>query len=180
MKRATLVTGATALAILAGSVAAYADQRGPGMRMGARMNFEEIDANGDGKVTMEEIRAHAQARFDEVDANGDGSITPDEMVAHREAQFAARAEERRARMMKGAERMMERRDADSSGGLSIDEIGPRDGGAQMFSRLDTDGDGAISAEEFAAARDAMEKRRAEHRKDKGGEHRGPRSGENDG
>jgi Ca2+-binding EF-hand superfamily protein len=39
------------------------------------------DANGDGKVTREEFMARAASRFDRLDANKDGVLTSDEMAA---------------------------------------------------------------------------------------------------
>lgn len=40
--------------------------------------FVEADTNGDGSLTVEELKAPTLAMFDKVDANGDGQITPDE------------------------------------------------------------------------------------------------------
>ncbi len=49
--------------------------------------FAEMDANGDGAVSLDELTAHTtakiqdriQKRFDKMDANGDGQITEDEL-----------------------------------------------------------------------------------------------------
>lgn len=174
MKLATLVSGAAAIAILAGASAALADGRGGPGRMGPRMNFQEIDANSDGKVTQDEMKAHAESRFKDADANGDGALSAEEMVAHQEKM---REQMRQARMARGAERMIKRRDTNGDGVLSLEEMGPKDGGNRMFSRLDTDGDGAISTEEFEAARERMAERRREHKgpRDHEGMHRKPQS-----
>lgn len=40
--------------------------------------FDKGDANGDGRLSLEEARATAQQRFDSADANHDGVLTPDE------------------------------------------------------------------------------------------------------
>ncbi|QIE44318.1 EF-hand domain-containing protein [Pseudohalocynthiibacter aestuariivivens] len=48
----------------------------------------EIDANGDGLMTIEEVRAvypeMTAEVFSEIDANGDGALDDDEMVAGQE------------------------------------------------------------------------------------------------
>lgn len=149
MKRATLISTAAVLAILAGSVGAQAAGRDDVRRgdHGPRFSFEELDANSDGKVTPEEMTAHKAARFAAADTDGDGKLSVEEM--------AARAESDRAeRMKKGLARMIEKRDTDGDGLLSIEEIGPKDGEKSRFmEKLDSDGDGAVSAEEFAKMKD---------------------------
>lgn len=173
MKRTTTLTGALVLALAATSLPAFAQDRGEGPRgpRGPMFNFEEIDANGDGQITQDEITAHAAARFAAADTDGDGALSADELVAQREAQRAER-------MQKAAERMLERRDTNGDGRLTADEMGPRDGD-RLFSRLDANEDGAISKEEMEQAREKFEKRHGkwgEHRKgERGhGDHKKPR------
>jgi hypothetical protein len=57
-----------------------------GMRggMGERM-FAMMDANKDGKVTLDEASARPLAMFDRADANKDGKVTPEERRAARQA-----------------------------------------------------------------------------------------------
>jgi len=107
---------------------------------GQRPAFEEVDANGDGKITQEEMQARAATRFGEADSDGDGAISRDEMLA----QAMARAEKR-------VDRMMGRLDADDDGTVSKGEMQQmRDKRmGRMIERMDTDGDGALSKEEFA-------------------------------
>ena len=46
--------------------------------------FEMADTNKDGKVSKAEFDARQAKFFSEIDKNGDGAITPEEMKAHRE------------------------------------------------------------------------------------------------
>lgn len=57
-----------------GGVASGMDRQGQSM-------FRALDANGDGKVTQDEIRPFAEAMFRARDANSDGALTRDEVRA---------------------------------------------------------------------------------------------------
>jgi Ca2+-binding EF-hand superfamily protein len=155
MKRAILISTAAAVALTvgAGSALAFGKDRMGGMGHGPRgpmFTFEEVDANADGKLTPEEIAAHAKARFDAKDTNGDGALSAEEISADMQAKQAER-------MGKRAKHMIVERDANDDGMLSFDEMQPKKQG-RMFDRLDADNDGAISTEEFAKLQDRMEKR----------------------
>jgi hypothetical protein len=117
--------------------------------------FEEVDANGDGKLTPGEIDAHRTARAAALDANGDGKISLEELTAAE----AAKATER-------AQRMMAARDADGDGVLTAAELMLPPVPDRMFEHMDADGDGAISKDEIEAARAQM----AEGRGDRMGRH----------
>ena len=106
---------------------------------GARPAFSELDANGDGEVSVEEFDAFRAAKFAEADTNGDGVLSPDEMIARMEAQ---RVEKMRARML-------ERFDTDGNGTISPEEMAAK-GHSDMIQKLDKDGNGTISEQEFAA------------------------------
>ena len=98
---------------------AWADQ-GPAGRMG----FSQMDQDGDGLITRDELIAAGHARhgamidrmLEQADADGDGALSLSEVEA-------MQTDRRAARM------------------------------GRMFDRLDTDGDGQISAQEFEAARE---------------------------
>ncbi|GAA6206906.1 hypothetical protein NBRC116601_01990 [Cognatishimia sp. WU-CL00825] len=140
MKRAVLISSVTVVALALG--AATVSAKGMGGKhgqQGPRFNFEEVDANADGKITLEEMAAHAQSRFAAVDTDGDGNLSADELQAAKEN---ARGER--------TQRMIEHRDTNDDGMLSFEEMQPKDDrAAKMFERLDADGDGALSEEELA-------------------------------
>lgn len=146
---------ALALAIVAGLGVTAAEAR----EGRAALDFETLDADGSGEITPEDIAALRDARFGEIDANGDGSVTLEEFQAHAATQAQERAAEMFARL-----------DADGDGALSRDvlERGGRRGGdfTRMIDRFDADDSGGISAEEFAEAQDRMRGRFGQ--RDRGG------------
>ncbi len=157
MNRMTTRIALTSALMLAGFAAnaAPGDEDG---RKHMRPSFEELDANGDGQVTMEEMEAFGQARgqehFTSVDTNGDGNLSKEELMA----QGNARAE-------RHADRMIKRLDANEDGLLSQAELeeGARKGRGgdrmeKMFEHADADADGMISEEEFDAMKGKHGKR----------------------
>lgn len=138
MRATSMVLGvvSAAMVVTAGAAAIAQGKHGHGQRPG----FEEVDANGDGKITQEEMQARAAARFGEADTDGDGAISRDEMLA----KAMARSEKR-------VDRMMRRMDADGDGKVSKAEMQQMRGKRmdRMIERMDADGDGALSKEEFA-------------------------------
>lgn len=159
MKRSTLIAGIAVMTLAAGAGVATAHGKKAGMdgmRGGPVLNFEEIDANGDGKLTQDEMKAHAKARFKAADTDGNGKLSADEMKAAAQK----REEERRAqRAERMASRMIERMDKDGDKELSFDEMpGQMTQADRMFARVDADGDGAISKDEMEKARERFGER----------------------
>ncbi len=144
MKRLTLAAGVTICAATLLATAVFAKQEG----RGAPIDFEQIDADGDGQITRAEMDGLRAGRFAAVDANGDGNLDLEELEAH----GTQRAKER-------AEKIMERMDANDDGVLSPEEMTRETRATRRFDRMDTDGDGAISKAEFDAVKDRMAKRR---------------------
>lgn len=159
MKRAVLISGVTAIALTLTAISASAKPGGEGRGdRGPRVNFEQLDANADGQVTLEEIQAQGAARFAETDTNGDGFISADELNAKTERDIADRVA-----------KMIEKRDENGDGQLSLEEMQPpAEFAERMFERLDGNDDGVISEEEFAEAKS----------KRKGGNRRGGGETEN--
>jgi len=153
------------------STAALAEKGPMGGQMGAMlMNFDALDADKDGKLTVEELAQARSTKFAEADSDKDGKLSADELLAMREKAVAAH----KAQM---AENMIARLDSDKDGFVSAAELEAmpmgKNMGEKMFSRLDADADGAISKQEAEAARGQMAGEMGEgqgkHRK--GGEHK---------
>lgn len=141
MKRSTFITAVAAVSMGLATLSTMASARGgPG--------FDALDADGNGEITQEEMRAAADARFKTVDRDGDGFLSQSELAARGEERAAARAE-----------RMLERADADRDGKLSRDEMRAGRDPSRLFDRMDKDDSGTISKAEFDAARDRFRERR---------------------
>lgn len=136
--------------VASGAVAQMAPEGdGPGPRLTEM--FASIDADGDGKLTQEELAAHRAANFAAADTNGDGALDAEELAARHLARVQETLAERSARMI-------ERMDDSGDGLLQPDEMG--EGPLESrFARIDTDNDGAISEAEAQAAAERF----AEHR-----------------
>ena len=104
--------------------------------------FEQTDVNGDGAISLDEVRARDLERFAEIDVNTDGFLTQDEMIAFKEAQ-------RRARLERRVARRFENLDSDGDGLISAAEHAARE--HPMFERADANEDGLLTMEEIRAA-----------------------------
>jgi len=111
-----------------------------GMRHGKGFDamFKAMDQDGNGEVTQAEVDAFKQARFAEVDADGDGRITLEEATAHEQAKAAERAQERLARM-----------DENKDGAITADEM--KFPGGSLIEKADADGSGGVTMDEIKAA-----------------------------
>jgi hypothetical protein len=96
--------------------------------------FSEVDADGSGNITQEEIDAFQAAQVQSADQNGDGAIDLEE--------FSAVYLERMRPMMVDA---FQRFDDDGDGSITEAELDERFG--DVVSRLDRDGDGALSPQD---------------------------------
>ena len=133
MKSLVILSGVLAAVLAAG--AALAEEGSPSRSHGAAM-WDELDADGDGQVTLGEMTEHQRAMFAEADADGNGAISKEEMKAH----FQKHHGEMRARMLG---------DANGDGAVTRAEYDLRT--AEHFDELDADHDGVLSEEEIAAA-----------------------------
>ncbi len=145
MKHTGIIAGVAALGVSLTAVAAWA--QGPGGMHGHQMSFQEMDADGSGEITIEEMTNFRATRFSQSDGNSDGLLSRDEMIAAGQA-----------RVLERVDAMIERFDANKDGSLSLDEMpSPRNENraGQMFERLDQDSSGGISQAEFDEARAMM-------------------------
>lgn len=123
------IAAAGAALIAAGAVAA--EGKGPGQGNGR--GWERMDANGDGKITADEV-PEQHARFIELaDANGDGAVTREEMKSFREGR---RAE------------MREEYNPDKNGDGVVDRTEFVLAAQDRFDRLDKNGDGVLGEDEM--------------------------------
>lgn len=162
--------GATALTGV-GIAAASAHQGQPQTHS---RGFAKGDANGDGIITREEMRAAADARFTKLDVNKDGKLTTEEsragfksMRGHRGGRghwggprgaFGQNMGDTnndgvvtRAEMLTGIDARFGQMDTNKDGKIGADERRGGPGGGRMLERVDTDKDGAISLAEMRAS-----------------------------
>lgn len=116
--------------------------------------FAEIDADSNGEITQDEMKAHREARFAASDSDGDGMLSAAEIAA----QMRDGADRR-------AERMVARMDKNGDGMLAPDEMGRRGHGrdrgdrmTKMFERADADNSGGLSMAEMEQMRERRGKR----------------------
>lgn len=186
MRMTIILGGVAALAMSGAAMAQPQDtQRGARMDPNASVSQAEfverrvarltaMDADGDGVVSRDEMRAHRQTRaadmrgrmFERMDADSDGSLTRAEYDAAHE-RMAERMTQRRAergdraganRAWRGhrGQRAGMRLDRDGQG-VNIEQARQR--AAEQFARMDADGDGQVTGAEMRAHHEA---RRAEH------------------
>ncbi len=137
------VTLAAALGFAALVPAFAASDADRAMGNGPAAHFLSMDANGDGKVTAEEIDAFRAEQFKTADTDGDGFLSKDELLA-------AAMTRMQERMAQRIDKMIAHDDKDGDGKISLAEQDGNPRMDRMFSRLDKDGDGALSTEELAA------------------------------
>ena len=127
-------------------------RRGPAQR-GPAAIFARFDANGDGRVTMDETWTYVQARFAEADRNKDGSLVLEEalaapMLPRSEGgpaanQPAPSATTGHARMVAMMFRAI---DANRDGKVAPDELRPAVDA--RFRALDANGDNGVTLDEL--------------------------------
>lgn len=120
----------------------------PALAFGPDEGFSKVDANQDGKITLEEIQAFRQARTESMDANKDGQISEQEM--HDAMMKQAEEHVNRAVRMRFAAQ-----DANDDHLLSKDEQASENRVEDIFARVDANHDGAITHDELDSGREKM-------------------------
>lgn len=133
---------------LAADAAAAPAAAGQGKRGG---KLAKLDADKDGAISLAEARGSRLAdKFAGLDRDADGKLTRDELRAMK--QHGPRAGKRGKHGKRGgllAGNLLQRRDADHNGALSLAELeGSRMAG--RFAALDRNHDGALAGDELAA------------------------------
>ncbi|OCO98291.1 hypothetical protein BC374_11560 [Ensifer sp. LC13] len=156
MPNKILILGVTALSVavtgMAGPSFAAREKMTPEQR-GERM-IQRLDTNKDQKVSLTEFQARISDNFKTFDANGDGQISTEEMKAKREAFREARQAWRQAKDKTGAEREAALAKMKEVRPAMLPGLRPK-----AFKSVDTDGNGSLSTSEVSSAAEAMFKRR---------------------
>jgi len=166
----------------AGAPREHMEQRREQMKQRFDAEFKKADADGDGAISKAEAdkgMPRLARDFDKLDANKDGKVTPDEMRAHMQARMAERHQgkdkgpdgkggaggDRREQGKQRFEEQFKKADTDGDGALSKAEVEksmPRM--ARAFEAIDANKDGKVTPDEI---RGHMQARRAEHHKGHG-------------
>jgi Ca2+-binding EF-hand superfamily protein len=152
MAKKELLLGAVAAGlILSGAAAPAFAAKGEGKhhQRHAAM-IERLDADKNGKVSLDEFKTNVSATFKTFDADGNGAVTKDEVKARQAALKDARKAVREAA------------DADKDKAReALRAAGPfwLPGAGKMFDRADTDKNGTLSEAEVLASAEAIFERR---------------------
>lgn len=131
-KKLAIIAGVAALGVAA--VAVHANE--PGIPRGQRL-FNWMDADKNGKISLNEIKPKAEKRFLKLDGNSDGNVTSAEIDSWLNQQIERRKQ-----------RIMGRMDANNDSSISKEEV-DRFIDA-MFNEADSDKDGGVTLDEARA------------------------------
>lgn len=159
MKKTLAITLLTGLAFGPAAFAQQPDGAAAARDRGAKL-LQRLDQDADGKISRQELQAHALERFDAADADKNGSVSREEISQLRSAKKAERQAKHAARMQAA--------DKNADARWSMDELSKMP--QRVFAKLDRDGDGMLTEQELQAHHERKAKRRgerAEHRRSAG-------------
>lgn len=116
--------------------------------------FKMMDANEDGKLSLEEVKGPLKNDFSKVDVDENGFITKEELEKAPKPNRQGGKQEKQSREKGNAEKLstteiFKKMDTDNDGKLSEKEVkGPL---AKDFSKIDANEDGFLSKEELEKA-----------------------------
>ncbi|HET7063476.1 MAG TPA: EF-hand domain-containing protein, partial [Rudaea sp.] len=144
MYRNTRLAALAAIPLTALSLCAAAQPANPAAAPGTRPDFfahmlEQMDTNGDGRISLDEYVAAAGARFKSIDTQNKGSIDAADIASSPAAV---------ARIDRRAESFVKHLDTAGNGYVTKDEY--LAAAQNRFARLDSNGDGKLTPDELAS------------------------------
>lgn len=123
----------------------------------------KADTDGDGAISKSEMKEMRLKMFDRMDADDDGYVTREEIRAKKEKMAEKRKEadkEGDKKQPRKGGAWLEKLDADDDGRISRDEMA--DAPLPMFDKADADGDGKLTREEMKAMHDKHRSKHKQH------------------
>jgi Ca2+-binding EF-hand superfamily protein len=156
MQRAHSIIAAAIAGTFATGVA-LAQEAPPPNTSPAEAFIQQLDTDGDGKVSLEEALAPQKTRITETDTDGDGFISAEEASAAFNSQVPAEMLEamKERGMPDPGETFVKNLDADGDGKISPDEF--EQPTVESFQRMDSDSDGFATQEEAAVFFEEMQR-----------------------
>jgi len=124
-------------ALTSTTVAAFAQSADRSSKFFTRM-LQKSDANGDGKISLDEYLAAAGTRFEQADTQNKGAVTADQI---------ANSPHAHERMERRAEGLVKHLDTAGKGFVTADEFVAA--AKTRFAKLDRNGDGKLTPDELS-------------------------------